>query len=153
MDAPTAPDPLMEDDARTTSTEYIAHIRGSIFDRLLSTKEVDAYTAVFCSNLPLVFEYDKTEIIEFILHGNGASDQSHKDKQLALRLQIYEALCTSFPEYQNCEMYNRIKSDLLSEDIYTIGYSVVNQLKDRRLSKVLKQGAPPILETIPMIYP
>ena len=37
-------------------------------------------------------------------------------------------------------MHNRRKSDLVSEDIYTIGYSVINQLKDRRLSKVLKQG-------------
>ena len=36
-------------------------------------------------------------------------------------------------------MYNR-KSDLVSEDIYTIGYSVVNQRKHRRLFKMLKQG-------------
>ena len=37
-------------------------------------------------------------------------------------------------------MFKRRKSDLVSEDIYTIGYSVVNQLKDRCFSKVLKQG-------------
>ena len=139
-----APDPVVaEDDARNTPirTEYIAPVRGSICDRLLSTKEVHEYAAVFCNNLPLVFEYDKTDIIEFLLDGNRASDQSHKDKLLALRLQIlYETLCTSFPEYQNCEMHNRRKSDLVSEDIYTIGYSVVNQLKYRRLSTVLKQG-------------
>ena len=49
-------------------------------------------------------------------------------------------LCTLFPEYDNLEMYNRRKNDTIAEDIYIIGYSTVNQLKDRRLSKVMKPG-------------
>ena len=35
-------------------------------------------------------------------------------------------------------MYNRRKIDRISEDIYIIGHSIVNERKDKRLCKVLK---------------
>lgn len=35
-------------------------------------------------------------------------------------------------------MYNRRKNHTLAEDIYLLGYCVVNKLEDRRLDKVLK---------------
>jgi viroplasmin and RNaseH domain-containing protein len=108
-----------------------------IFDRLSVTIEFDAFAAVYCDNLPHIYEYDKKEITNF-LEGSGTGDQSHKDKLLTLRLQLYEKLCVIFPVHVDSEMYHRRVPDTISEDIYIIGNSIVNQRLDKRLSKVLK---------------
>ena len=106
----------------------------SIFERLSAIADEEAFLAVFCENLPRIYEYDKREIIEFLQGADGRrATHPLKDTLLSIRLQLYVKLCTLFPEYDNLEMYN-------AEDIYIIGYSTVNQLKDRRLSKVMKPG-------------
>ena len=81
-------------------------------------------------------QYDKKEITDY-LEACGTADHLHKDKLLALRLQLYEKICVIFTEYSEHEMYNR-RIDRISEDIYIRGHSIVNERKDKRLCKVLK---------------
>ena len=99
----------------------------------------DAFTAVYCNNLSHIYQYDKKEITDY-LEACGTAHHLHKDKLLALRLQLYEKICTIFSECADLEMYNRRKIDIISEDVYIIGYSIVNERKDKRLCKVLKSN-------------
>jgi hypothetical protein len=109
----------------------------TIFEKLLAASEQNSFISIFCSNLERVYEYAKADIIEF-LTGKDISNVAQRDKLLALRLQVYEKLCEVFPEYASTEMFNRRKHQAIAEDIYILGYSVTNAMKDKRLSKVLK---------------
>ena len=62
----------------------------------------------------------------------------HSEKLPPLRLQLHEQICSLLPDLAGLEMFNRRKSETLSEDSYVLSYSVVNKIKVTRLNKVLK---------------
>lgn len=106
-----------------------------LFEKLSITMDHVAFSALFSDNLKQVYEYDQTEITELLRDGAQS-----REKLGVLRLALYEKLVSLFPEYVSSQMYNRKKIKFLAEDIYILGYVIVNKSKDKRLSKVLKQA-------------
>ena len=51
---------------------------------------------------------------------------------------LFDVLVLLFPEFSCSALIARRKKKLLAEDIYVIGYCVVNNQKDKRLSNILK---------------
>ena len=128
---PTAP-PLSQD---TQEGEDASGFRSAsdVLEKLSVTSDYDEFSDIFSSNLMKVFEYDQTEIIDFL------SERTHtRDKLISLRQKMFDTLVTTKTELSSAAMYNRKKIKLIAEDIYILGYSVVNKASDKRLSKVLK---------------
>ena len=89
-----------------------------VFDRLSIITDIDVFAAVYSDNLLHIYQYDKREITDF-LERSGTGDQSHKDKHLAFRLQLYEKLCLIFPAHLDSEMYHKRRiPDIISGNIY-----------------------------------
>ena len=110
----------------------------SIFERLSSSVDAETFANIFTENLPGIFEYDKEEITDF-LSSEVTDRDTHIAKLMGLRLQLLDKLRLTFPDsYTSAEMYNRRKIGPLVEDIYILGNSIVNKMKDRRLSRILK---------------
>ena len=110
----------------------------TIFERLSSSADAETFANIFTENLPCIFEYDKEEITDY-LSSDVTDRDTHIAKLMGLRLQLLDKLRLTFPDsYTSAEMYNRRKTGPLVEDIYILGNSIVNKMKDRRLSKVLK---------------
>ena len=55
-----------------------------------------------------------------------------------LREGLFEKLCDQRPSLFGHELIKRKKQNTLIDDIYVIGYSLVNGLEDRKIKKVLK---------------
>ena len=89
------------------------------------------FPLLFINKLVSIFEHSKEEIVDLV-----------KTKRLPVLKQLRELtfaeLVAKLPEYASREMYARRKSDLLAEDVYVFGFSAINALPDRRLSKCLK---------------
>jgi hypothetical protein len=105
----------------------------SILDTLSTSHEY--FSILFCHNIERVFQYDMAEVTEFLT----TSDNHSLDTLLETRLMLFGTLHELFPnDFTTHEMYNRRKLETAAEDIYVIGYSIVNTVKDKRLSKVFK---------------
>ena len=110
----------------------------SVFEIFSSTINDEQFTSMYVNELNRVHEYDKTEIVDFLM--NMPKEEKAKiNLLLTLRLSLYDALHEQFPGQCDSEMYNRRKVSNTVEDIYVIGYSLVNKLMDKRLCKTLKK--------------
>lgn len=89
------------------------------------------FPLMFVNKLVSIFEHSKEEITELL-----------KSKSLPALKQLrdlpFSELVSKLPQYAGREMYARRKGDLLAEDIYVYGFSAINALPDRRLSKCMK---------------
>ena len=110
----------------------------SAFERLSAAADVETFTSLFTDNLTNLYEYDKKELMDF-LQGLHLEESALKEKLLSLRLVLYENLCALFPMTREAVMFNRRKADLIIEDIFILGFCLVNKSQDKRLAKVLKQ--------------
>ena len=89
------------------------------------------FPLLFINKLVSTFEHSKEEIVDLV-----------KTKRLPdlkqLRELNFSELVAKLPEYAGCKMYACLKSDLLAEAVYVFGFSPINALRDRHLSKCLK---------------
>ena len=86
-----------------------------IFERLESYSDKD-FPAQFTSNITLVLEHAKDEIIEFLLN---------KPFSVLKRLRelVFLEFTEKLPEFQGRELYARKKLNLIAEDIYIFAFS------------------------------
>ena len=100
----------------------------SVFDIIqISENKVN----IFCEKLTDVYAHAKSEIIDFL--------QKLKNEILIeLRNTLFNKLLEFLPQYSVNKLYARRSKLLMSEDVYIIGYSVINTLEDKRLKKILK---------------
>ena len=100
----------------------------SVFD-IIQTSENKVN--IFCEKLTDVYAHAKSEIIDFL--------QKLKNEILIeLRNTLFNKLLEFLPQYSVNKLYARRSKLLMSEDVYIIGYSVINTLEDKRLKKILK---------------
>ena len=69
---------------------------------------------------------------------------------LLVTIKYLEPVLEKFPEYANREQFNRRNISSFAEDVYIVGFAVINNQANKRLYKILKQGAAPLPGT-PMI--
>lgn len=93
---------------------------------------------LFLENLEHIYEFDMTEIQDFILKHDAESDEVRRSNLINARTLLHRKLCEKFTSYVDRQLYNRRKVEMLVNDIYVIGFSVLNQMLDKRLSKVYK---------------
>ena len=86
--------------------------------------------------------YSKDDILEFLVPDGMGDDaeQSCRERLQGVRQTLHTKLCEVFPAYTHSTLFNRRKVSAFAEDIVIIGYSIVNNQKDKRLSKTLKQA-------------
>ena len=96
----------------------------------------------FIENLHAIFKYSKDDILEFLVPDGMGDDaeQSCRERLQGVRQTLHAKLCEVFPAYTHSTLFNRRKVSEFAEDIFIIGYSIVNNQKDKRLSKTLKQA-------------
>ena len=107
----------------------------NIFDTLAN---VDTnFPTVVCQNLERIYQYDKAEIADFL--STMFDEQLRHTRLLDARHMLLETLQECFPgDFLSNEMYKRRKLCNIIDDIYILGYCIVHNTKDKRLTKVLK---------------
>ena len=55
-----------------------------------------------------------------------------------MRITFLDQIVDLFPKYKDYELYARRSKPLLAEDVYILGFSVLNRLEERNLPKILK---------------
>ena len=86
---------------------------------------------VFCLNITAIFAHAKDEITECL-------EKIENDKLLTLRGDIFSKLQDVIPSLTSREMFARRKGKLIAQDIYVIGYSLINNLEHIQLHRILK---------------
>lgn len=118
---------------------------GTVFDHIVAQmQQGKTLQDQFMENLKHVYEFDATEIQDFVLNHESESADSRRANILQLRQSLFENLCDKIPAYQGRELFNRRKVEIMAQDVYILGNAVVNNLSDKRLSKVLKPSREPL---------
>ena len=95
-------------------------------------KSEDNFVAVFLSNLPKVFCYDRRTIVTHL-------EEKHSEESLfELQNKLHIQLLEKFPQYVGSKVIKRKRKDLLAGDAYQFGYSIVNLLETTELKSCLK---------------
>ena len=109
----------------------------NVFDGLLE-RPLEEFVDTFLTSIESIYEYDATEIQDFLVTFNTPYINVKFITLVALRQQLHESLVQKFPQLASKKLYNRRKTPNIVNDIYIIGYCIVNELEDSRLNKVLK---------------
>ena len=96
-----------------------------VFD-LLTQVDDSRFIERFWDNYAEIFACTKDEIVHFL-------EKINEEQVHLLRDHMLNSLVEQFPEYAGKRgLVTRRKKKLLADDVYTIGYSVVSQMEDRR---------------------
>ena len=103
-------------------------------NNILSTleKSEDNFVAVFLSNLPTIFCYDRRTIVTHL------EDKHSEESLFELQNKLHIQLLEKFPQYAGSKVIKRKRKDLLAGDAYQFGYSIVNLLETTELKSCLK---------------
>ena len=85
----------------------------------------------FIDLLTKVFANPKEDILDLL-------NKKENDVLLLLGIKLHIMLVEKFTELDKYELMNRKKKYLKCEDIFIIGYSLVSDLQDSRLKKILR---------------
>ena len=100
--------------------------------------------AGFVDNIVLVFSHTKNDVIEQL-------DKWNMEVLINLRCVLFRKFVEIFPQYKEQELISRRSKQLLTEDVYIIGYSVINKKEDRRFKNILKGEMPSEVTASPEI--
>ena len=103
-------------------------------NNILSTleKSDDNFVAVFLSNLPKIFCYDRRTIVTHL------EDKHSEESLFELQNKLHIQLLEKFPQYVGSKVIKRKRKDLLAGDVYQFGYSIDNLLETTELRSCLK---------------
>ena len=117
---------------------------GTVFEHIMAQTATGSFDEQFVENLKAVYEYDATDIQDFLLSHQAESDEARKEHILSTRQMLFTKLCEKLPALQHRQLYNRRKPEIMAADVYYLGNSLVNGLTDKRLHKVLKPARGPL---------
>ena len=100
-----------------------------VLDTVINSGE--SFVDIFSENIIAIFAHDKTEILE-------ALEKIDNEKLLTLRGCIFSKLQDIITVLTNRELFSRRKKKYIAEDIYLIGFSLVNNIEYAALRKILK---------------
>ena len=112
----------------------------TVFETLTQQNPDDLHV-IFQDKIEEIFEYDASEIQEYLLaitprdNGDLASLQ---DILLSIRSTLHTSVKEKFAALANSELYNRRKDEKIAHDIYILGCCIVNNTPDKRIDKTLK---------------
>ena len=86
----------------------------------LKNTAVDSFAETFMHNLSSIFQYTQTDIIEVI-------DIRCQNTLAVLRQKLCDEIKVSFPMYQQRRPISRKAKHLIAQDIFHLGYSLVNE--------------------------
>ena len=118
-----------------------ANDNSNVIDRL-SAQSADHLPQLFVENIVAIYQYDATEIKEFLLSSHADSDDSRWTVLTTIRQHLLTELQQKFPPLKEKELYKRRKLEIMAHDVYIMGLSYVNNIEDKRLNKVLKSSRP-----------
>lgn len=127
------------DNLKRKADQMSPDCESDIYKTLGGIDDPTIFSKKFCDNMTTLFQYDKTSLTDFLVSYAG-SEPSRKDTLCRLRLDLLDQMRSRFPDVGNAELINRHKPNTLSEDIYIMGYSIVNGILDKRLGKFLKSA-------------
>ena len=87
--------------------------------------------ATFCEKLHDIYAHAKAEVIEFI-------EELDNPTLLDIRRTLFAKVIEILPQYKDSELFSRRSKILLIEDVYIIGYTVINKLEGKKLKKIIK---------------
>ena len=112
-----------------------ANDNSNVIDRL-SAQSADHLPQLFVENIAAIYQYDATEIKEFLLSSHADSDDSWWTVLTTIRQHFLTELQQKFPPLKEKELYKRRKLEIMAHDVYIMGLSYVNNIVDKRLNKV-----------------
>lgn len=111
---------------------------GTVFDKLLACS-LESFADTYVNEIKTVYEYDAVEIREFLTTFNSPNDGLKFVALSSLRQLLLETMRSKLPAVcANKQLYNRKKTETIANDIYILGYCVVNEREDTRLSRIFK---------------
>ena len=100
-----------------------------VFEEILNTG--DELVATFLERISEIYAHTQKVIIDFL-------ETLNEEQLLLLRADLFEKCIQILLSYNQYELITRRKKKLICEDIYVLGYCVVNGLEDRRLKNIVK---------------
>ena len=88
----------------------------------------------FMNNLQDIFACTKYDIVSFCQHVD-------QESLAVLRADLFTKLTEVQPSLTDYELCNRKKKNKMCEDIYTLGYSIVNGLEDNKVKYFVRNIA------------
>ncbi len=76
---------------------------------------------LFYENITSIYEFDATEIQDFLQKHDTESDDKRRVNIIATRQLLSDKLCDLFTSLQNRELYNRRKMETIASDVYILG--------------------------------
>ena len=101
------------------------------------TNAGDGIVDVFIDSLPNIFAHVKADIV-------NACEKLDTEALTLIRDKLYDKLLTTLPNSVFCQdhkLFVRRNKNLLIEDIFVLGYSIVSKSEERRLKKVMKPAS------------
>ena len=127
--------------ADTVNNDEAGDTQQSVLDVLQETA-LGEFVETFTNNIEQVYEYDAGEIQEFLVTFNTPHENLKFTVLTALRQKLHGGFTQKFPLLAPKKLYNRRKTEKMVNDIYILGYCVINNLEDARLNKVIKDYIP-----------
>lgn len=100
----------------------------------------ERFTGMFLDNLTGIYEYNAQDIRDYLLSVQFPSDAAKMENLLQVRQHLHERLNELFPVNASKTLYNRRKCETVINDIFILGYSVVNKMEDQRLKSVFHKN-------------
>ena len=111
--------------------------KSNVFDSIAIDDDSVTLLRGFMDNLPAIYECNKKDITDFFA---SSDTPTVRNNMVALRLALYQSVSDKFPEYANRDLLNRRTISSIAEDVYILGYVLINNQADKRLNKILKQA-------------
>ena len=102
----------------------------NVFEQLSKCKDEEV-TEVFLKEITEIYAHDKTEIIDYL-----------KEEPLRLLKDLATEVCHVLKDYDGKLLYQRRKSETFADDIYYLGFSLLNKKPHVNLRKIFRKTNP-----------
>ena len=106
----------------------------NVFEQLSKCKDEDV-TEVFLKEITEIYAHDKTEIIDYLKEETRRLLKDLRDK-------LATEVCHVLKDYDGKLLYQRRKSETFADDIYHLGFSLLNKNPHVNLRKIFRKTNP-----------
>ena len=106
-----------------------------MFDTII---EADGFEDAYLEKLTEIHAFAKSEITDFLTPKNDGDKRKRIELLNNLREKLCHSVCEVHSEFGSLELIPRRSANVLADDVYILGFVIVNGAVDKRLKKLFK---------------
>ena len=107
----------------------------TVFDTII---EADGFEDAYLEKLTEIHAFAKSEITDFLTPKNDGDKRKRIELLNNLREKLCHSVCEVHSEFGSLELIPRRSANVLADDVYILGFVIVNGAVDKRLKKLFK---------------